>query len=64
MDPLGLPTTTTTTIIHEGNSDFFAQKNTFQQLSSNLSLAAHDNAKHWYFLFKSPYDEFKLHNLE
>ncbi len=72
MDPLGLPTTTTTTI-HEGNFEVFAQKNTLQQLSSNLSLAAHDNAKHWYVRFlkyrltipyKPSYDEFKLLNIE
>ncbi len=38
-------------MIHEGNFEFFAQKNTLQQLSSNLSLATQDNAKHWYFRF-------------
>jgi len=48
---LGIPTTTTTTTIHEGNFDVFAQKNTLQRLSSNLSLAAQDNPKHWYFSF-------------
>ncbi len=72
MDPfLGLPTTTT--MIHEGNFEFFAQKNTLQRLSLNLSLATHDNAKHWYFRFlkyrptipyKPSYDEVKLLNLE
>ncbi len=71
MDPLGLATTATT--IHEGNFEVFAQKNTFQQLSSNLSLAAQDNAKHWYFsflkyrltiLYKPSYDELKLLNIE
>jgi hypothetical protein len=43
MDPLGHPTTTTM-MIHEGNFEVFAQKNTFQKLSSNLSLTAQDNA--------------------
>jgi len=63
MGPLG-PTTTTTTMIHEGNFEVFVQKNTLQQLSSNLSLASHDNPKHWYFLYKPSYDEVKLFNLE
>jgi hypothetical protein len=58
MDPLGLPTTTTT-MIHEGNFEVFAQKNTLQRSSSNLSLASHDIAKHWYFLYKPSYDEVK-----
>ena len=68
---LGIPTTTT--MIHEGNFEDFAQKNTLQRLSSNLSLAAQDNPKHWYFrflkyrltiLFKPSYDEVKLFNIE
>jgi hypothetical protein len=59
MDPLGLPTTTTM-MIHEGNFEVFAQKKTLQQLSSNLSLATQDNAKHWYFRFLNKGSQFYL----